>query len=82
VQCLACHGVDGTGAAFRAAFPSIPDLTNATWQQTRTDDNFSTRIRDGKPPTMPAFADKLNADQIHALVLYTRAFTTATPASK
>jgi mono/diheme cytochrome c family protein len=81
-HCLACHGVDGTGKALRVALPTIPDLTNATWQKTQTDENFSSRIRDGKEPLMPAFKNKLNSDQIHALVVYSKAFATTEPASK
>ena len=81
-NCLACHGVDGTGSALRVAFPTIPDLTNATWQKTQTDDNFSGRIHDGKDPTMPAFKEKLDSDQIHALVIYARAVAAKEPASK
>ncbi len=75
-NCLACHGVDGTGNALRVALPTIPDLTNATWQKTQTDELFAVRIRDGKIPAMPAFKDKLDADQIKALVAYTRGFVT------
>jgi ubiquinol-cytochrome c reductase cytochrome b subunit len=78
-NCMACHGVDGTGNALRVALPTIPDLTNPTWQKTQTDDNFALRIRDGKEAAMPAFKDKLNADQIHALVIYDRAFTAKEP---
>jgi mono/diheme cytochrome c family protein len=73
-NCLVCHGVEGTGEQLRIALPTIPDLTNAAWQRTRTDNDFFTRIRDGKEPQMPAFKDKLTAEQIKALVEYARAF--------
>jgi len=78
-NCMACHGVDGTGNALRVALPTIPDLTNPTWQKSQTDDSFSVRIRDGKDAAMPAFKDKLNADQIQALVIYDRAFGAKEP---
>jgi quinol-cytochrome oxidoreductase complex cytochrome b subunit len=81
-HCLACHGVDGTGNALRAAMPTIPDLTKAPWQKTQSDGLFTARIHDGKDPGMPAFKDKLNAEQIQALVAYTRAFGGKEPASK
>ncbi|CAN5565680.1 hypothetical protein BH10PLA1_BH10PLA1_01990 [soil metagenome] len=81
-NCLACHGVDGTGNALRIALPTIPDMTSGAWQKTQTDENFAARIRDGKPPAMPPFADKLNPDQIHALVLYARAFGAKDPNAK
>jgi ubiquinol-cytochrome c reductase cytochrome b subunit len=81
-NCLACHAVDGTGNALRVALPTIPDLTSATWQKTQSDQDFSIRIRDGKVSAMPPFKDKLNSDQIHALVDYARAFAGKEPASK
>jgi len=81
-HCLACHGIDGTGNALRVAMPTIPDLTNATWQKSQSEENFSGRIQDGKDPAMPPFKDKLNSDQIHALVVYARAFAATQPASK
>lgn len=75
-NCLSCHGVDGTGNALRVAFPTIPDLTNSAWQKTQSEELFVSRIHDGKDPTMPAFKDKLSAEQIHALAIYARAFAT------
>ena len=81
-NCAACHGVDGTGNALRVAFPTIPDFTNTTWQKTQTDENFISRINDGKDPAMPAFKDKLTADQIHGLVVYARAFAPKEAAAK
>jgi ubiquinol-cytochrome c reductase cytochrome b subunit len=81
-NCMVCHAVDGTGNALRAALPTIPDLTNAAWQKSQSDEEFSSRIHDGKVPAMPAFKDKLNADQIQALVVYARAFSLKAPASK
>lgn len=76
-NCLACHGVDGTGNSLRVALPTIPDMTNATWQKTRSDNDFITRIHDGKDPLMPAFKDKLSPAQIQALKEYVRAFAAA-----
>jgi quinol-cytochrome oxidoreductase complex cytochrome b subunit len=81
-NCLACHGVDGTGNALRVAFPTIPDFTNGTWQKAQSDENFVSRIEDGKAPAMPAFKDKLNADQMHGLSEYVRAFAAGKPEAK
>lgn len=81
-NCLACHAVDGTGNALRVALPTIPNFTNAAWQKTQSDMDFSNRIRNGKVPLMPVFKDKLSPDQIHALVEYMRAFAGKEPASK
>jgi ubiquinol-cytochrome c reductase cytochrome b subunit len=73
-NCLACHAVDGTGNIMRVALTTLPDFTNSTWQKTQTDQNFLDRIQNGKPPAMPPFKDKLNANQIQALLVYVRAF--------
>ena len=81
-NCLACHGVDGTGNAMRVALPTIPDFTSAAWQKKRTDQDFFNQIRDGKANAMPPFKDKLNPDQIRALAEYVRAFAGKVPGSK
>ncbi len=73
-HCLACHAVDGTGNALRAAFPTLPNLTDPAWQKTKSNDDFILRIHDGKDPLMPAFKDKLSQEQINALATYVRAF--------
>jgi cytochrome c5 len=80
-QCLACHGLDGTGSAIRVALPAIPDFTSAAWQKTQSDEVFIQRINDGKLPTMPAFSGKLNDEQVKALVSYVRQFPGKTSAS-
>jgi ubiquinol-cytochrome c reductase cytochrome b subunit len=73
-HCLACHGVDGTGNALRAALPTVPNFTDAVWQKTRSDADFVVRIHDGKDLLMPPFKDKLDTEQIRALAVYARAF--------
>jgi quinol-cytochrome oxidoreductase complex cytochrome b subunit len=80
-NCLACHGIDGTGSTMRIALATLPDFTSAAWQKSQTDANFTIRIGEGKPPLMPAFKDKLNTDQIQALLGYVRAFAAKAPAS-
>ena len=81
-NCLACHGVDGKGEALRAAFPTLPDLTNSTWRKTQVEKDFIARIHDGKDPVMPAFKDKLDSEQIRALAVYAWEFVVKEPASK
>jgi ubiquinol-cytochrome c reductase cytochrome b subunit len=73
-NCAACHGDDGTGNNLRPALPTIPNFTDPVWQKTRSDNDFRLRIRDGKDPMMPSFKDKLTAEQINALAVYTRDF--------
>ncbi len=81
-HCAACHGVDGTGSQLRAAFPTLPDMTSGAWQKLQSDDAIALRIHDGKDPLMPAFKDKLKAEEIRALTEYVRAFATAPAAPK
>jgi ubiquinol-cytochrome c reductase cytochrome b subunit len=76
-NCLACHGVDGTGQQIRAGMPTIPDFTSLAWQMSQTDVEITHRIQDGREPLMPAYRDKLSEPQILALTVYTRAFAVA-----
>ncbi len=72
--CQVCHGDDGRGTPMRQAMPAIPDFTNATWQEGRTNPELLISITDGKGAQMPAFSDRLNNDQAHDLVTLIRAF--------
>jgi ubiquinol-cytochrome c reductase cytochrome b subunit len=78
-QCLACHGVDGSGQQIRAGMPTIPDFTSFAWQMSQTDVDIAHRIKDGNEPLMPAYRDKLSDQQILALTVYVRAFTAQPP---
>jgi quinol-cytochrome oxidoreductase complex cytochrome b subunit/mono/diheme cytochrome c family protein len=73
-NCVACHGVDGSGKQIRAGMPTIPDLTSLAWQMSQTDLEITHRIQDGNEPLMPAYRDKLSQQQILALTVYVRAF--------
>jgi ubiquinol-cytochrome c reductase cytochrome b subunit len=79
-SCLPCHGADGTGNQLRIAMPTIPNFTDTAWQKTQTDEQFRKQIHDGKENAMPAFKDKLNADQIQVLTQFVRVFGNKTPA--
>jgi len=74
-NCVACHGVDGTGKEVRAKMPSIADFTSMAWQLGHSDQTIAELIQTGKPPLMPAFRDKLGHEQMLALVIYIRAFS-------
>jgi mono/diheme cytochrome c family protein len=67
-KCAMCHGEDGKGKA-----KGVPDFTSAEWQKKEQDSTFATVIKTGKKP-MPGFGDKLNDEQVNALVAYVRAF--------
>ena len=72
--CTACHGRDGRGASARKTRPEIPDFTRAAWHEHRRDSQLGVSILDGKGNGMPAFADKLNDDQVRNLITYVRTF--------
>src|ERR1019366_3991163 len=79
-SCLPCHGADGTGNQLRIAMPTIPNFTDTAWQKTQTDEQFRKQIHDGKENAMPAFKDKLSADQIQVLTQFVRVFDNKPPA--
>jgi len=60
-NCAHCHGADAHG-------DEGPDLHNLDW----TDQQIAARIRNGKKGRMTAFHDKLNEEQINALIAYLR----------
>ena len=68
-KCAMCHGVDGKG--FSAL--KTPDFTDPKAQASLTDKEIVETIKNGKKGTaMPAFADKLDNEQIKTLVSYIR----------
>lgn len=72
--CHNCHGGDGGGGRARSSLASIPDFTNPKWQASRTDAQLSAGILNGRGDQMPAFADRVSAEQARDLVAYVRAF--------
>src|SRR5208337_3463862 len=46
--CLTCHGPDGSGKMYRLLVPTIPDLTDAKWQDSRPDSELQHTILEGK----------------------------------
>ncbi|MEW6127093.1 MAG: cytochrome c [Acidobacteriota bacterium] len=71
-KCEMCHAADGKGNA-QMKMKEMPNFTNAEWQKKETDEEFTKAIKEGKKP-MPGFGDKMNDEQIKALVAYVRAF--------
>jgi mono/diheme cytochrome c family protein len=72
-HCAKCHGADGTGSPARARLGKIPDFTEWSWQQHRSDARLRTSILDGKGKDMPAWRRKIDEDQARGLVEYIRA---------
>ena len=68
-NCARCHGTDGQGG--REAQIS---LSSVEWQDGISDATIARTIADGKPPSMPAFADLLTPSQIAELVEHVRTF--------
>jgi cbb3-type cytochrome c oxidase subunit III len=79
-NCVACHGMDGTGSLVRVKYPTIPDFTSRAWQVSQTDLEIINRIEFGDMPQMPTFRYLLTRDQILALGAYIRTFA-GTPAA-
>ena len=80
-SCRACHGSDGKGDTIRPEIPEIPDFSRATWQDRRSRTQLTASILEGKGRHMPAFRDKLTAEQSRALADVIRGFGPTPPAS-
>jgi mono/diheme cytochrome c family protein len=72
-KCALCHGKDGGGVSTWKA-KGQPDLRDPGWQKSHTNTQIAEIIRNGKGKYMPAFKDKLNDQQIEALVGQIRSF--------
>ncbi len=72
-KCAICHGEDGRGTDFGKE-KGAPDFTQTRWQQSRTDKQINEAITNGKGKFMPAWKDRLSAEEIAALVAQVRAF--------
>lgn len=72
--CASCHGAKGMGdgPAAAALNPKPASFADSTFQASRTDEQLTAVITDGKPPMMPAFGKQLSAEQVAALVAYIR----------
>ena len=67
--------------------PAIPDFTNRDWQRNHNNAQLAASVHNGKGGLMPAFGDRLTANEIRDLVTYVRAFgppvpTAATPSGR
>ena len=63
-RCAVCHSPDGSGN------PSVhtPTFTSSAWQSAKNDVELSDAVKNGTDGGMPAFGDKLTAQQIYQLV--------------
>ena len=76
-KCASCHGADGKGKTETGEKLGIPDMTTAKWQAAVSADEAKKAIvegfkRPGKSEGMDAYKDKLEPEQIDALVAYVK----------
>jgi len=64
--CAACHGPEGKGNPALGA----PNLTDKVWLHGWGEAAIVSMINTGKNNIMPAFGERLNAEQIHVLAAY------------
>jgi mono/diheme cytochrome c family protein len=78
--CATCHGVDGKGAPTGSSITvPLPDFTDCNTVTREPDPDWSALAAHGgaflgMSPQMPAFADVLTPDEIHAILDYIRSF--------
>jgi cytochrome c oxidase cbb3-type subunit III len=66
VVCAACHGPEGKGNPALGA----PNLTDKVWLHGWGEAAIVSIINSGKTNVMPAFGERLSAEQIHVLAAY------------
>jgi cbb3-type cytochrome c oxidase subunit III len=73
--CIVCHGPDGTGVpAMRAALPTLPDFTKASFQTQHSDTQLLVSILEGKGTLMPANRGRVDESQARELAALIRTF--------
>jgi mono/diheme cytochrome c family protein len=82
-HCASCHGKDGKGATKAGRTAGVKDFTDAAYQKDFTDQKAIDQIKNGMKDKdgkekMKAFAEKMNDDEVKAVVAYIR--TLAAPA--
>jgi cbb3-type cytochrome c oxidase subunit III len=71
-HCADCHGLDGRGNTVRDMGQAFADLTDDNWKNGGDDTSIGNSIREGSFGLMPGFQEKLDDQQIQALVAYIR----------
>ena len=66
IVCAACHGPEGKGNPALGA----PNLSDKVWLHGWGEAAIVSIINSGKASVMPAFGDRLSAEQIHVLAAY------------
>jgi len=77
-NCASCHGKDGKGQTKAGKKAGVKDMTEAKYQQDLTDEKAIAAIKDGikeeGKDKMKPFGQKLNDDEIKALLAKVRDF--------
>ncbi len=78
-HCASCHGKDGKGETKAGKKAEVKDLTDAKYQAAFTDEQMFKQIKEGMKDKngkerMKPFGDKLNDDEMKALVALVRSF--------
>jgi cytochrome c553 len=78
-HCASCHGKDGKGQTKAGRMAGVKDLTDAAHQKSFTDEKAFSQIKQGMKDEkgkerMKPYADKLNDEEMKALVQYLRTF--------
>ncbi len=72
-KCASCHGKDGKGKTKMGEKMQVRDYTDAKVQDAMTDDQLEKGITEGvKEKKMPAFKDKLKAEEVKGMVKFMR----------
>jgi mono/diheme cytochrome c family protein len=78
-KCASCHGAEGKGDTEKGTEMGMADLSTSAWQKSLSDleikrgiVNGVKRTKNGKKQEMDPFKDKLQPEQIDALVAYVR----------
>jgi cytochrome c oxidase cbb3-type subunit III len=69
-QCVSCHGTDGHAATDMGKKVQAADLTSEAVQR-NSDSQLTKILKEGKNK-MPSFQDKLDDDEIKAVIAYVR----------
>jgi cbb3-type cytochrome c oxidase subunit III len=70
-NCGRCHGADGQGHTKTGEMVEAPDLSDASWQKSRSTSRMIASVTHGRGQ-MPAFKKKLSKEEIAAAVAYVR----------
>ncbi len=73
-NCAKCHGSTGKADNWRGYLSFARNFSSAKWQQNNSDADILEEI-DAGPRIMPAFKDKLSAEEKAALIQVIRSFS-------